>query len=356
MLASMAIDRRRFLGTLGLAGATLALPGATESLLAGTLARSATRTELQLEPLDFVFFTDTHIQPELDAAKGCDMCFAQIAAAKPEFAIMGGDHVFDALGVSRKRAELVFDLYANSSKALGMPVYHAIGNHDAFGVLTSSGVVPADPLYGKKMYEDSMGKTYYSFDRKGYHFVVLDSIQPTPDRLWEARVDDDQLAWLRDDLKKLAPGTPVIGAVHCPMVTAFATYAQVVASGQKYDTLTVANTAEVLDALSTANVIAVLQGHTHINEVVDYKTTRYITSGAVCGNWWRGPRMGTPEGYSVIRIRDGKATAHYETYGFKSVAPSTATASPSAVRAAAPAPATSAPPPTVAPAPTPPPQ
>jgi 3',5'-cyclic AMP phosphodiesterase CpdA len=353
MLASMAIDRRRFLGTLGLAGATLVLPGATESLLAGTLARSTVKAESQLEPLDFVFFTDTHIQPELDAAKGCDMCFAQIAAAKPEFAIMGGDHVFDALGVSPARAKMVFDLYAKSSKAFGMPVYHAIGNHDAFGVYTSSGVAPTDPLYGKKMYEDRMGKTYYSFDKKGYHFVVLDSIQPTPDRLWEARIDEDQLAWLRDDLKKLAPGTPVIAVVHCPMVTAFATYAQIIASGQKYNTLTVANSVDVLEVLGTANVLGVLQGHTHINEVVDYKTTRYITSGAVCGNWWRGSRMGTPEGYSVIRVHDGKVTARYETYGFKSIAPSAASGSPSAMRAAA---AAAAGAPANSPTPAPPPQ
>jgi 3',5'-cyclic-AMP phosphodiesterase len=334
----MALDRRRFLQTLGAAGAALAVPGAAESLVAAPLARAtAARADAKYEPLDFVFFTDTHIQPELDAAKGCDMCFAQIAAAKPEFAIMGGDHVFDALGVSPARAKLVFDLYANSAKALGMPVYQTIGNHDAYGVLTQSGVAPTDPLYGKKMYEDIFGKTYYSFDRKGYHFVVLDSIQPTPDRLWEARIDDEQLDWLRADLKKLAPGAPVIGVVHCPMVTAFGTYAQIIAAGQKYNTLTVANTPDVLDIFDTANVIAVLQGHTHINEVVDYKTTRYITSGAVCGNWWRGPRMGTPEGYSMIRVRDGKVSAHYETYGFKSIAPTKSTASPSTLRPPAPA-------------------
>lgn len=334
----MTIDRRRFLQTLGVAGAAIGVPGASASLLAApfTSHAAAANHAAALEPLEFVFFTDTHIEPELDAAKGCDMCFEKIAASKPEFAIMGGDHVFDALGVSPARAKLVFDLFTNSSKALKMPVYHAIGNHDAYGVLTSSGVSPTDPLYGKKMFEDLYGKTYYSFDKKGYHFVVLDSIQPTPDRLWEARVDDEQLAWLRDDLKKLAPGTPVIGVVHCPMVTAFGTYAAIVASGQKYNTLTVANSPDVLEVLATANTIAVLQGHTHINEVVDYKTTRYITSGAVCGNWWRGPRMGTREGYTVVRIRDGKVTPSYETYGFQSIAPSTKTASPSAAPSTAP--------------------
>ena len=46
----MAIHRRDFLRTLSVAGAALALPGATESLLAGTFARPATKVESQLEP------------------------------------------------------------------------------------------------------------------------------------------------------------------------------------------------------------------------------------------------------------------------------------------------------------------
>jgi 3',5'-cyclic AMP phosphodiesterase CpdA len=333
----MTLDRRHFLKTAAAAGAALAIPGAARSAFASAGAPPP-------EPLDFVFFTDTHIQPELNAGKGCDMCFAKIAGSNPEFAIMGGDHVFDALGVSQSRAKLVFDVYANSSKALGMPVYHTIGNHDAFGVLTSSGIAPNDPLYGKKMYEDRFGKTYYSFDRKGYHFVVLDSIQPTPDRLWEARIDDAQLEWLRNDLSKLLAGAPVIGVVHCPLVTAFATYAELVTAGRKYNTMTVANSPAVLDILASANVLAVLQGHTHINENVEYKGTRYITGGAVCGNWWRGPRMGTPEGYSVVTVRDGQVKVRYETYGFQSVAPTTGTASPSSMSTTAPTGAPAPPP------------
>jgi 3',5'-cyclic-AMP phosphodiesterase len=271
--------------------------------------------------LDFVFFTDTHIQPELDAARGCDMCFRKIAALKPEFTIMGGDHVYDALGVSGQRAEAVFDLYRKTEQALQMPVYHTFGNHDAFGILTKSGIVPNDPRYGKKMYEDRIGKTFYSFDRKGYHFVVLDSIQPTDDRLWEARVDEKQLSWLAEDLKSMGSQAPVIAVIHVPLVTAFETYAERLAAHQKYNTLTVANALEVLAKFQGYNVIAVLQGHTHVTEIVEHKNTKFITSGAVCGNWWHGPRMGIPEGFTLVSLREGKITTRYETYGFHSVDP-----------------------------------
>jgi Icc protein len=309
----MTLDRRNFLRTMAAAGATLAMPTFV-SASAGTTPPGS---------FDFVFFTDTHIQPELDAAHGCDMCFRKIAALNPEFAIMGGDHVFDAFEVNRVRAGMVYDLYQRTEQQLGMPMHHAIGNHDVFGVFARSGVAPSDPAYGKKMYQDRIGQTYYSFDYKGYHFVVLDSIQPTADRMWEARVDEDQLRWLRDDLKALQHGTPVIAVCHCPLVTAFATYAytQIVGADRKYNTMTVANAADVLEVFESANVLAVLQGHTHVNEVVSYKRTQYITSGAVCGNWWHGPRLGTPEGFTVVSLRQGTITSRYETYGFHSVDP-----------------------------------
>jgi 3',5'-cyclic-AMP phosphodiesterase len=307
----MIFDRRKFLKTAAVTGAVAAFGGrATFDLVADTKTPGS---------FDFVFFTDTHIEPELDAPHGCDLCFKKIAALKPEFAIMGGDHVYDATAVGAERANAVFDLYKKTEQSLQMPIHHAIGNHDPFGIIEKSGVPSSDPAYGKKMYEDRIGKTYYSFDHKGYHFVVLDSIQPTDDRLWEARVDEKQMTWLADDLLNAAASTPVIGVVHVPLVTAFATFAADTIRPSKYSTLTVANAPQVLKAFEGHNLIAVLQGHTHVNEIVEYKNTKFITGGAVCGNWWHGPRMGFPEGFTVVSLRECKITTRYETSGFQSV-------------------------------------
>jgi Icc protein len=273
---------------------------------------------------DFVFFTDTHIQPELDAGKGCDMCFKKIATLNLDFAIMGGDHVFDALSVDRTRANTVFDLYKTTEQSLRMPLHHTIGNHDVFGITPASGVAPTDPGYAKKMYEDRMRKTYYSFDHKGWHFIILDSIQPTEDRMWQALIDPAQLAWLKDDLAHTGAQTPVIVTVHAPLVSAYPTYAPKPQPAHtppaKYNTLTVDNAGDVLAAFEGHNVVAVLQGHLHINEIVTLKGTQYITGGAVCGNWWRGPRMGYPEGFTVVSARNGSITTRYESYGFKATA------------------------------------
>jgi 3',5'-cyclic-AMP phosphodiesterase len=307
----MSLDRRKFLQTMAGASAAIAL---------GARGLNGAEAQPAAESFDFVFFTDTHIEPELNAAQGCDECFRKIAGIPSEFAIMGGDHVYDALGVGRARARLVYDLYQRTEQQFERKLYHTIGNHDVFGIETKSGASPGDPEYGKKMYEERIGgKTYYSFDHRGVHFAVLDSIQPTADRMWEARIDDPQLGWLADDLERVRAGAPVIVVTHVPLVTAFTTYATIDEPNAKYNTLTVANTPQVLRVLEGHNVIAVLQGHTHVNEIVRYKNTQYITSGAVCGNWWHGPRMGTPEGFTVVSLREGKIGTRYETYRFHSV-------------------------------------
>lgn len=304
-----AIHRREFFTLAGAAAVSAALP----SSLSGETRRS--------EDFSFLFLTDTHIQPELNAAQGCDQCFKKARTIKSDFVIQGGDHVFDSLGVSRDRATSLFDLYGKTEQDLGMKIYHTIGNHDCLGIYTQSGVAPTDPLYGKKIFEDRFGKTYYSFDHKGVHFIVLDSIGITGDRAYEGRVDDAQLKWLADDLKSLPPAAPIIVSIHIPLVTAFNSYVPVPEVEPKHHGLSVANAYQVIALFEGHNVLGVLQGHTHINETVIWKGVPYITSGAVSGNWWRGVRMGTPEGFTVVHVKGGKLSTRYETYGFQSVDP-----------------------------------
>jgi 3',5'-cyclic-AMP phosphodiesterase len=303
------VNRRNFLAMTGAAG------------VAAALGTSAIAKPAHTADFTFLFLTDTHLQPELNAAQGCAQCFKKARVIKADFVIQGGDHVFDSLAVSRERAAGLFDLYAKTEQDLGLKLHHTLGNHDCFGVYKDSGVQPEDPLYGKKMFEDRFGKTYYSFDHKGVHFIVLDSIGITPDRAYEGRIDAAQLAWLKADLQALPPGSPIIVSVHIPLVSAFESYVPAPAKTPEHHGLTIANAYEVIALWEGHNVLAVLQGHTHINETVVWRGVPYITSGAVCGNWWHGTRMGTPEGFTVAQVKGGKLLTRYETYGFKSVDP-----------------------------------
>jgi 3',5'-cyclic-AMP phosphodiesterase len=105
-----------------------------------------------------------------------------------DFAICGGDLVFDVLAVGRARADMLWNLFKQTSASLHVPVHYVIGNHDVFGLSPKSGVAPSDPDYGKKAFQDRYGATHYSFDHKGWHFVVLDSIGIHRDRTWTGEV------------------------------------------------------------------------------------------------------------------------------------------------------------------------
>lgn len=309
------MNRRHFLSLAGAAGLSAVAPSSLAAI------KEAKTPIKQSEDFTFLFITDTHIQPELNATEGCDQCFRKARLIKSDFVIQGGDHVIDALGVSKAKALSLFDLYGKTEQDLGVKIHHTIGNHDCFGVFPSSGVGEADPLYGKKLFEERFGKTYYSFNHKGVHFIVLDSIGITDDHGYEGRIDSDQLQWLKADLSGLEHGTPIIVSTHMPLATAFNSYVPPMSTPPKHPTLSVGNAYEVIQLLEKQNVLGVLQGHTHINEQIIWNGIPFISSGAVCGNWWQGTRMGTPEGFTVVTLSGGKLSTRYETYGFKSIAP-----------------------------------
>lgn len=336
------MDRRRFLSLAAATTAATALPSpaAPSAAAAGPAAAAdaspaadagAAAGPAGSKPgsLKLIFFTDTHTQPELKAGEGTALAMAKIKSLKPDLCIQGGDHCFDLAAVPRDRSLMLLDLYTRTEQALnGLPIHHVIGNHDILGRVPASGVTPTDPLYGKKAFEQRFNtRTYRSFNERGYHFILLDSIQITPEREFDAMIDPAQLIWLAADLAATPPGTPIVVVSHVPLVSAAPQYSppdDKAAKAQAYQALTnlhgflVGNSRQTIDLFEGHHVIAVLQGHTHINEAVFWRDVPYVTSGAVSGNWWRGTRWGTPEGFTVLELANGHAQWHYETYGWKS--------------------------------------
>jgi Icc protein len=305
-------NRRQFLSLAG--GVAAAGVIDTKNLFAATPSST----------FDFLFLTDTHIEPELNAEQGCDMAFKKARTIPADFVIQGGDHVWDTTSVTKERAVQLFDMYGKTEQDLGLKVYHTVGNHDCFGIASKGKVDSGDTLYGKKMFEEHFGRAYYSFDHKGVHFLVLDSIHPIVDAPGGCRglLEEDQLNWIAADLAKLSPKTPIIVSIHIPLVTAYDSYGRQPANNESSrGGLSVGNSNDVIKIFDNYNVIGVLQGHTHIWETVTWHGVPYVTGGAVSGNWWKGTRMGTPEGFTVVSVTEGRMSVRYETYGFKSVAP-----------------------------------
>jgi len=250
----------------------LASAAAGSSLLAASAAKA---------DFTFIHFTDLHIQPELHAADGCAKCITKMNALQPDFAICGGDLVFDAAEVQYPRAKQLFDLYEETLKPIRVPVHAVPGNHDVFGVSSKSGVPQTNPHYGKRFFEDRIGARFSSFDHQGWHFVLLDSIGSKPGRDFIGRIDEEQMDWLRAGLARLKPGTPLVVVTHIPLVSAVL---QTVADPWKTaETYLVTNARDVLDIVWPYRPKMVLQGHTHIRETVIYNGCQFVTSGAATG-------------------------------------------------------------------------
>src|ERR1700734_1014734 len=105
----MLLNRRRFLAVTGAAGISAVMSPSLHSLApAGA------------QDFTFLFITDTHLQPELNATQGCDQCFKKARTIKSDFVLQGGDHIFDGLQVSRSRAAGLYDLYGKTEQDLGL--------------------------------------------------------------------------------------------------------------------------------------------------------------------------------------------------------------------------------------------
>ena len=304
------MNRRSFLRGSGLAAAACALGGAQRRA-------EAVESPLRVSTggFTFAFFTDVHVEPEMDAPQGTALAMDVINASEAEFAINGGDHVFDALDAHKDRILEQYALYTQVESALNVPVHHVLGNHDVAGL--QSGLSSHDPIFGKALFEKTFGTpTYYSFLHKGVNFIVLDSIF-VKGRHWYPQIDETQIEWLEQELESNAQYSTIVIS-HVPLATSMGSYSPGSRSSI-YDP--VANSEQVVPLLEKYSVIALLQGHTHIVENVRHHGIEYVTGGAVCGNWWRGPQFGDREGVTFVTVENGTVTTKYVPTGFESQSP-----------------------------------
>ena len=266
----------------------------------------------------FVFMTDIHVMPERRGAQGFEAAIEKVNELAPDFVITGGDLIYDALGVSYERADSLYGLFGDLCENFGMPVHHTIGNHEVFGLYIGSGVDPAHPEFGKKMFEKRLGggSTSSSFDFGGWHFILLDTIGFTGTRRYFGHVGPETLEWLARDLEDTAPDTPTVLCVHIPLVSpsiqmSYGTTETVPPAEM------VVNAPELLSIFEGRDLRLVLQGHLHVVEQAQVKGTKFVTGGAVSGAWWKGPHRGFPEGFIVVEVRDGRLDYRYETYGWE---------------------------------------
>jgi len=274
---------------------------------------SSCRKKAKAETFSFAFISDIHLQPESNAVQGFLEAIDTINDLKPDFVITGGDLIMDALRQRHGKADSLYTLYQETAKSLKMPVYNTMGNHEIYGIYRSSGADPADPDYGEKMFENHFGKSYYSFDHKGWKFMILNSIEDAGNDSYIGLIDEKQVGWIKEELQKTDPATPIVLSTHIPFITV---------ETQKYkgttlpndSSLVIVNGKEVIDLFRGYNLKLVLQGHLHIYEEIYIDGIRFITGGAIAGGWWKGPYLGHEEGFVLINVKGIEFTPEYVDY------------------------------------------
>lgn len=302
------------------AGGALALTGAA---LASGQSLSAPR-----EPaVVLAHLTDIHVRGEAGAADGMARALEHAAAhpARPTLLINGGDSIYDALAVSAEAAQAQWRLWSEVLAAHArLPMRHCIGNHDIYGWnQVRSGADGSELHYGKAWALEAFGldRPYYSFDEGGWHFVVLDSCQPTGARdgiVYRPVIDDDQFEWLEGDLAAVPVERPVCVISHVPIVSGCA-YFYGPASPDLARPWWLLQLLVHLDARRLKdlfarhpNVRVCLSGHIHLVDEVHYGGVTYYCNGAVSGDLWRGAHQECRPGYAIVKLYpDGTSKREY---------------------------------------------
>jgi 3',5'-cyclic AMP phosphodiesterase CpdA len=268
-------DRRTFLKQGGAAALAGSLPVTLVELAFAKPADSFT----------FAYISDAHIQHVRDAQfvrnwdRGLIRAVAEtnLLDPKPDFVMFGGD-----LAQLGTKAEL--DHGAGLLSALRYKTRYVMGEHDYYLDLGE---------YWSKLF----GPQWYSFDHKGVHFVVLNSILtydewtfdrwPTAEqRMLEMAgldnpngspfmVGEKQRQWLAKDLKKVRKDTPVVVFSHSPL--------QKIYKGWNFWTEDAEEVQKLLQPFDKVNVI---YGHVH---QIQYNQVGNIAFNSVMATAWPWP-------------------------------------------------------------------
>jgi predicted MPP superfamily phosphohydrolase len=264
----------------------------------------------------FIHASDTHISEK--SVDRIAKLRAIVDEVKPDFVIVSGDLVRDALRVSENEASGYYELYLKEIQKFPVPVWSIPGNHENFGIERHLSLVsPSHPLYGKKMYRHYLGPNYYSFNYGGVHFIGLDDVD-FEDLWYYGHVDSLQVAWMKRDLSTVG-NAPVITFNHIPFFTGGLSLTMFTETGlsrtleREKGVLqfrhTVSNAHELVSILSQYNYPVALSGHLHARQVFWYESegqkTRYEQASAVVGPSDEGG-IKIPSGVTLYVVKDGK--------------------------------------------------
>jgi len=238
------VDRRGFLKCMAWAGtgALCVMQGGVLKSYSMSRANEWNAAKMAGE-LSFAQISDSHMgfnkpaNPDVAATLKAAVDKVNALSIQPEFLLHTGD-------ISHLAKPEEFDTVDQILKgAVAKDVFFVPGEHDVIG---DDGQQYRD-RYGK----GTKGEGWYSFDKKGVHFVgLVNVVNLKAGGL--GNLGSEQLEWLEDDVKNLKSSTPIVVFAHIPLWSVYPEW------GWGTD-----DSAQALSYLKKFGSVSVLNGHIH---------------------------------------------------------------------------------------------
>lgn len=230
----------------------------------------------------------------------------ELRAMAPAFVVSTGDLVLESNDGDAKTIERWMKFYAAQTRATGLSFYDTIGNNELAGTENDDFNFD-DPGYGKGLFRERFGPTFYSFDRGGFHFVALDThshVNPADDEWNSQEMEREVRLWLLADLHAHRDRRVVI-LNHEPF------------RGDPEWSIPSAYIPEAAEQewLQKFEVPYTLSGHLHVNGTTSEGNTQHIMTGAFSGLRWTMPPEVYPRGYRLVQAHDGELFTAWKELG-----------------------------------------
>jgi Icc protein len=293
--ALKSLDRRSFLRVSAAAAGAVAAQGILPPHSFQPV-RVAAAAEPGREGFTFAYISDSHLYDKTVNDRFVNALMRAVddvnaMSPQPDFVFYGGD--LAQLGQPRE-----LELGAQILKSVKAPLRMMVGEHDWY-------------LDMGDKWKSLFGAPTYSFDHKGVHCVVLNSVVEKD--FWTARkltpmqrmrtvagldnaeqsafsVGDVQRTWLRDNLKAISSNTPVIVFSHSPLYKLYRPW-----------NFWTEDAEQVQDILKRFKSVVVFHGHTH--QLLTNRIGNIHFHGFLSTAW---PWPYAPEGLPLLNLQMGR--------------------------------------------------
>lgn len=207
--------------------------------------------------------TDVHLPTMHDSEYRITTFIDSMKLAKPDFIIELGD-----FGIPDPKFAHLFEIW-NSYPG---DKYHIIGNHEMDGGTSRE----------KALEYRNMNIGYYSFEKNGFHFIILDGNDKKDAKAkgYKQFIGSEQVGWLKNELEKTK--FPVVIFSHQGL-------AHYSSADEEYGVENYKQMQEILETHNAKNprnkVIGCFNGHTHYDYAENINGIWYITITSMSYHW-----------------------------------------------------------------------